>query len=402
MKVGRVPYVYLLLQNRNVMALWLGRGISLFGDMLQSVALPLFVYQTTGSGLALSSIVLAETIPSVFAGPIAGALVDQWDKKLTMAASAAIHGLLVLLIPLFPSLPTVWVVGALSAIVSAFFGPAWFSLLPRLVNRHQLSEANSLFSATEAVASTVGAGVAGFLVTIIGLNTLFYLNSVSFFAVVLAALALTVPAQAESSSADTGEGLSLIALTFSGVREIIEVRLVRDVSLVLILRLLSIGMLHVVLVVYALQVLGLQAAGYGLLLSVIFAGSLVGSICVGMITLRSGSEPLLLVRCTVMAGLAVVGLASTGLLPLAFVCAAGIGLTGAIIEVMTDTTLQAFVSKETVGRVFGTLTTVLILANLVSVSMGGILIDLIGIRLTLLLAGLGLVTAGIYGWLRLR
>ncbi len=72
------------LRNRNFTLLWLGQLVSMTGDWVIFIALPLYVYEQTGSALATGAMFISHTLPKLVVGSLAGAFVDRWDRKRTM------------------------------------------------------------------------------------------------------------------------------------------------------------------------------------------------------------------------------------------------------------------------------------------------------------------------------
>src|ERR687883_648003 len=76
-----------ILRQRNFGLLWSAGLISLAGDWMLRIALPIYVYQLTGSTLSTGTMLMAAILPDVLFGSIAGVFVDRWDRKRTMVIS---------------------------------------------------------------------------------------------------------------------------------------------------------------------------------------------------------------------------------------------------------------------------------------------------------------------------
>ncbi len=72
------------LRQRNFSLLWSAGLISMIGDWMLFIALPIYVYKLTGSALATSTMFIAEMIPSLLLGSVAGVFVDRWNRKRIM------------------------------------------------------------------------------------------------------------------------------------------------------------------------------------------------------------------------------------------------------------------------------------------------------------------------------
>src|SRR5207248_2834049 len=135
------------LRQRNFVLLWLGGLISLIGDWVLIVGLPIYVYLLTHSVLALGITLLVSTIPNIVLGSIAGVFVDRWDRKRTMVITNLLLALALLPLLLVRTADRVWIVylvAFVEACLEQFFSPAQNALLPALVEEAHLVQANSL------------------------------------------------------------------------------------------------------------------------------------------------------------------------------------------------------------------------------------------------------------------
>ncbi|TQS43871.1 dTMP kinase [Cryptosporangium phraense] len=216
--------VRVVLRNRPFRRLWLTFGLSSLGDWLGLLATSLFAAgQVTGStakGLAFGGVVVARLLPTIVLGPLAGAFVDRFDRRLTMVVCDLVRFVL------FASIPLVAVVGsapvavgwALVAtfaieVVGMFWNPAKEASVPNLVPREQLEAANQLsliatYGATPLLAVAIGAGLNRLLLSLASddpsrvlvdpNDAALYLNAVTFL--VAAVVVFFIP------EISTGEG----------------------------------------------------------------------------------------------------------------------------------------------------------------------------------------------------
>src|SRR3712207_7326554 len=99
-----------LLRQRNYGLLWFAGATSLLGDYALMVALPFFIYDLTGSALATGGMFMAQTLPRILLGSVAGVFVDRWDRKKTLVIADLARGLLMLLLLLVRSVDLLWLV----------------------------------------------------------------------------------------------------------------------------------------------------------------------------------------------------------------------------------------------------------------------------------------------------
>ena len=129
--------------------LWIALSLSSLGDWLSIVALTALAPSLATGGLAakgsaVSGVWLATLLPALLIGPLAGALADRLDRRMTMIAGDVIRGLLFLSIPLFPHLTWIYVAKFLAGVASQFWNPATAASVPNLVPKDKLERANQL------------------------------------------------------------------------------------------------------------------------------------------------------------------------------------------------------------------------------------------------------------------
>ena len=130
-------------------ALWIALSLSSLGDWLSILALLWLAPSVThGSNLAkatsISGVWVVTLLPALLLGPVAGALADRLDRRMTMIVGDVIRGLLFISIPLFPNLTWIFVAKFLAGIASQFWNPAAAATIPNLVPKEKLERANQL------------------------------------------------------------------------------------------------------------------------------------------------------------------------------------------------------------------------------------------------------------------
>src|SRR6478609_10181441 len=98
------------LRQRNFALLWVGQLISVFGDWVLLIALPFYIFDLTGSALATGAMFIAQTVPKVLLGSVAGVFVDRWDRKRTMIAADLSRAALLLTLLTVHSAHSLWIV----------------------------------------------------------------------------------------------------------------------------------------------------------------------------------------------------------------------------------------------------------------------------------------------------
>jgi MFS family permease len=183
------------LRQRDFALLWLGQLISLVGDWVLIVGLPIFVYLLTRSVLATSLMLLAARVPSVALGAIAGLLVDRWDRRRTLIAVNLLLALGLLPLLLVQSADRIWIVYGVALVESClvqFVSPAANALLPTLVKEEDLVAANSLNSLSGSLGRLVGPALGGIIGAWFALGGVALADAASF-ALAATLIALVTP-----------------------------------------------------------------------------------------------------------------------------------------------------------------------------------------------------------------
>lgn len=397
-----------VLKNRNFFFLWLGQIISQIGDRLNQMALIGFITQRSpGNTLQLATLLSFTILPVFVLGPIAGVYVDRWDRRKTMFVCDFLRGLLVLLIPLYiidakMSLLPLYCVVFLLFSIGRFFVPAKLSIVPELVPKEQLLLANSLVNTTGMIAATVGFGIGGMVVALLGVKGGFYLDGVSFFLSSLLIFSIRLKPKHNIGLIKLGKEIaevikkSIFAEIKEGIKYLLEQKEMRAIIDILFLLWAALGAVYVVMIVFVQETLGSVTLDLGFLIMFLGAGLLGGSLLYGRFG-KSDNCFKSIFSSLLSSGLALSAFAiilrysphfSTAAL-LAFI----FGLALAPILTATNTLIHALSSKEMLGKVFSSVEVVMHLAFLLFMFLGSSLTEFKFIGRQGLLIGVGIVFA---------
>ncbi|MBI3241643.1 MAG: MFS transporter [Chloroflexi bacterium] len=197
---------------------WLGQVISLFGSGMTRFALTIWAWQLTGEATALALVAFFAYAPEVLLSPIAGALVDRWNRKLVMMLSDLAAGLatVTILLLFVGGLLQVWHLWVAAAFVGAFTSfqwPAYSAAISTMLPKEQYARASGMMSLAETapliLAPLAAGGLIGFLGTSGGFNGLtliLLIDVITFVTAIVALLVVHVPQPAESESGKEGRG----------------------------------------------------------------------------------------------------------------------------------------------------------------------------------------------------
>ena len=276
--------------------LWIALSLSSLGDWLSILALVALAPQVThGGGVAKSSAVggvfLVTLLPALLLGPVAGALADRFDRRMTMIVGDVIRGLLFLSIPLFPNLTWIYVAKFLAGVTSLFWNPAAAATMPNLVPKEKLERANQLSLLTTYGSAPLAAGLFSIMALIIhGLSLVtpfhmannnnssaylaLYFNAVSYFV-----SAMTVYFVREISNRrerDKINAPSTVKAIWEGWRFIRRTPVVRGLVIGMLGAFSAAGVVIGLGYSYIHDTLGGGNAGWGLVFAAIFVGLAFG------------------------------------------------------------------------------------------------------------------------------
>ena len=176
-------YKVLLTENKNFRKLFLARLITLGGDWLLTVPLLGIIYGLTENPFITSLVLVVQSAPLFILGSFGGYLADKYNRKKIIAISEFLSGLTVLLILYAVTTENVVFIlfsfGMLSVVGSPYM-PTSDAALPNVVKKENLAEANVIFFSSWGVMAGIGAGIGGYLTTVISRNMLFAIDSLSF------------------------------------------------------------------------------------------------------------------------------------------------------------------------------------------------------------------------------
>lgn len=198
---------------------WFGQLISLIGSGLTSFALGIWVYQRTQSVTEFALISLFTFLPSIVLLPLAGVLVDRWDRRSCMLLSNAGAGCstIVVALLLFTNRLEVWQIYcavAVNSTFNAFWWPAYTATTTLLVPKQYLGRANGMLQLGHAASQLVAPVLAGVLVGTIQVQGVILLDFASFLFAFTTLLLVRIPKLNTTTEGKVGDG-SVLGEAFS-------------------------------------------------------------------------------------------------------------------------------------------------------------------------------------------
>ncbi|MBA2584909.1 MAG: MFS transporter [Chthoniobacterales bacterium] len=340
------------LRHRNYRLFFYGQLVSLIGTWMQQTAMSWFVYQVTGSKFLLGAVSAIGSAPMMVFSIWGGSLADRYPKRNILVLTQTAQMLCAFLLAAgvwagFASPLFIVMVAALNGSAMGFDMPARQAFTVEMTSREDLLNAISLNSSIFNGARIIGPALAGLVVGAIGVTLCFFVNGLSYIAVIAGLLMMRLPRSAAPAVA-----VSPADHAWSGLVYCFRHQRVRTI-LLLYFAVGVFGWSYTVLMpAFARDVLGMGSNGYGILLSASGLGAFVGSLVVAtygqvLVPRRIAIGGVLMFSASVLA----FAFTQNFVLALVFLFISGFGML--LFFSTSNTVVQTIVPDDMRGRVMG-------------------------------------------------
>src|SRR5882724_9603260 len=380
-----IPHTFRALRHRNFRLFIIGQIISLVGTWMQNAAQSWLVYRLTHSELLLGTTWFCSQIAVFALGPLGGLAADRFSRRKVVILTQILSmlqafALAALTLTGRVQVPHVLALACVLGVINAFDMPARQALVIEMTSRPDLLNAISLNSAVFNAARIVGPGVAGLLLPLLGEGTCFLINGVSFLAVIVCLVAMRLPRFEPKPHPSILQHLAdgfRYAANHSAVRRILAVMGAATLA----------GMPGLVLMpFFADRIFHHGSRGYGVLMSAMGLGAVVGTLVLARRTRAHG-----LTRVMVTSGL------TTGVAYLLFAVSQSFYFSLAIMPVIgygvmrqmasANTTIQTLIPEEYRGRIMALYAMTVVGLGPFGSLAAGALAHRIGVRETMAVGG---------------
>lgn len=377
----------------NFWKLWAANGLSNLGDGLYQIILPLLAVQLTDSPTRIATLSVMLSLPWLLFALQAGSIVDRFDRHKVMLWVTGGRVVLLFVLTLavilnFISLPLLYVIAFLLGIGETLVDTALTSIVPSIVSKDRLNWANAQITAAQTVTNTfIGPPLAGFLAGVgfalaTGSSALMYLSA--GFALLLIRGTFTASSRDDSSS-----NKDLWTHLTGGIRFLWNNRLVRDLTLFTASMNIFWAGWGALLVLYAVNPgpMGLNEFEYGILLTVMAVGGLLGSMIADPLQKRIGTRNVLVLD--FLGTILLVGvpaLTTNAWAVGASVFVAGIGAT--VWVILVASIRQQVVPGDLLGRVYSASRFISWGIGPLGAMLAGLVAEIWGIRTMFAIGGL--------------
>jgi MFS family permease len=390
-------------RNDGLRRVELAWAASIVGTWAYGIAVIVYAYEQ-GGATAVGVVGLARWLAAAVASPFAAILGDRYDRRWVMAGSDLARAALIAgaSLAVFAGSPpiVIYALAGLVSVASTAFRPAEAALIPSLARTpEELTAANVAASTIESVGIFAGPAIGGLLLAAAGTGVVFLVTAGAMLWSAL--LIARIQPAAEVKEAGEREAVSVLDELLAGFRTIARERRMRLLVGLFSAQTFVDGMLSVLIVVIALKLLDTGQAGVGFLNSAVGVGGLLGALAAAALVGRG--------RQAADFGLGIfiwgVPIALVAIWPnqaFVLVLLAVVGIGNTIVDVSGMTLLQRSAPDEVLARVFGVLESLLLLTVALGAIAAPLLLNWLGTRGALIVAGALLPLVVIPAWPRLN
>ncbi len=373
------------------------------GEWTHFVALSIYAFES-GGVVAVGVLGFVRMGAAAVALPFGGMLTDRYPRQRVLLgiylARAATLGAIAAALGAGSPRAVVFALAALAAVTVAPVRPATMSLVPLLARTpHELVAANVSSSTLEGLGTFAGPVIGGVLAGTAGIDFAVGVAAVMYLGCAL--LVAGIRREGELAGARPRTERDALRELLGGVRTLLSDPHPRLIVLLFASQTFVRGLLNVLLVVTALDLLDIGESGVGWLNATLGAGALVGGLgAVGLVGHRRLAGPFGLAL--VLWGAPIAAIGAWPVVGWALLCMGVIGVGNALLDVSGFTLMQRTVDEHVLGRVFGVFEILVAVAVALGSALGSLLVTQIGIRWALVVAGSLLPTLALLSYSRLR
>ena len=376
-----------LRRNRDFSTLLVSHSVSALGDGVNATALPLLVFALTGSGLAMGIVGAVDHAADFVMGTFAGAMADRGDRKRMMFGADLGRALFTALIPLTdlvhgPTMVVILLVTAPLAILRGFFRAGYLASMPNLVGRSQLARGNGILETAFSASFIAGPAIAGFLVTVIGPGPTLAVDAASF---AISSLGLFLIRRDLKAPSDRPPS-RIVDDIREGIVYVARHPVLRTLILLFATTSAVLAPIGAAMTFRIVRDLGQSPAAFGLALTGLGVGTLVGSLFATRLGLGTNVARVLVLALLLMGG-PLIAAAAIGSLPVIVALTALSGAGEAALVVVYVSVRAANSPDDLVGRIASTARVMALGLMPIGSLVGGVLIDTVGGTSTVAILG---------------
>ena len=285
-----------LLSDPNLRRLWFTQLFSSSGESLAQIAMPLLVYELTGSARMVGLMALVLILPRVVLAPITGLLADRLDRRRLMIGSDVLRLVLAGLVPLTTNLWQLAILAVAISVGNAVGRPAELAAVPSVAGPHRLVAALSLVQVSNGIIRIAIPAAGAGIIAAVGPGPVFWIQAGCFAGSLLALRRLHIPREGSVSGEQPGLLQSARREMWLGLRMIRTIPIVRGVTLSEAIFQIATSAMTVAGLIYTQETLDLgdaASASFALMTTFLAAGAVLGAVVARHIEQRIGRSSMM-------------------------------------------------------------------------------------------------------------
>ena len=392
------------LKSRDFSLLWVGQFGSEVGNGLVQLALPILIYETTGSAFQLAAAYIVQFLPWLLFGLVGGVLVDRWDRRMTIVVVEAVRaaaflavGLVFVIDGSLISIEFFYALIFMESTLQNLFNPARLALMPNLVKEEDLRAANSLMEVSRQFGFLIAPGAGVVISQAFGAGTIIVADGVTFLisGITVFFIVWRPQPRERGPSENLQQGMAQILVEMQqGISVIARTRLLQVTLLLGISLNLVVAPIQALLPIFAREVKDVAQGYVGALVAGFVPGLILGSLIAPALSRKTGLGYLAIGGVFVLGGvISVASFLPTLVLPVVAMFFAGTSI-GAL-NVAQINMLQTSTTEENRGRVAAAFYTGTLGVRSLGYLAVGALVAPIGVQALFVLFGIIVLTVGV-------
>ncbi|NHK32677.1 MAG: MFS transporter [Asgard group archaeon] len=397
------PNAIALLKKRDFSALFVGGFISNIGTWFTLVAVLFLALQftenlsQTEATRAVALLTTCSLIPMLVLGPLAGALVDKFDRKKVMILADLLGTAAAIALFFSTQMWHLYLFEIFSSSVKQFFYPARMASIPRIAKKDQLLTANGFIQTTNQIARMVGPLLAGFIAAGLGLRVAFLFDAGTY--IVSAILILII--KTDLKPARNGEKVNVKSVLV-GMRDGFTItfkdKVIRFVVISFGITILAIGAIDPVAIPYLNFEFGLGEKDFGMMMSFSAVSGVIAAVILSVKGKLKNKLTFMSIAIVALGvSVAILSFAPFAIGPVVwlYIGMCLIGFTNVGFSIPFSTLIQKTIKNENLGKVSGVIDTVMTAASLIASLLAVAVTGYISISILLGIVAAVVLLAGI-------
>ena len=349
-----------------------GRFVSLIGSGMQMIALPLYILDLTGSGTLMGIFSILTLIPALITAPFSGIIGDRKNRRDIMIAMDFGRGVLILFFGILAmtgyfNIYILFILQIFISIMDSLFNSSSAALMPDLISKDELIEANSTKGGFDAAATILGPALGGLIYGVYGIKIVFYINGISF--IISAVFSMLITYNIKIVEKEKMHIKIFLSENFEALKFIVSKQgLFQLFTFAMISNFLLAPMFDIIMPYVLKKEVGFSSQHYGYIIGFFTLGILLGNISISMYFKRLSLKKLmkvgLIIETTVTVAFCslvfpnivdIYGGATWPLFISLSICCIAMGFFNAFVNTPISTNLQNLVPNEMRSRFFSIL-----------------------------------------------